>query len=150
MINPSPKLIAWLLPLAYFFHLADEYVTGFPGWFSGIFKVELSLNDFIAINVFGFTATIIIVILYSFNKVNSFVIATLGVLFFVNGIIHIVATIFTVSYSPGTISGLIFYLPLGYLVYKSIFPLLPEKQRSFSVVVGIFVQIIVAVVAFSI
>ena len=144
------KQISWLIPVAYLFHLADEYFTGFPDWFSRLFKVDLSLNNFIIINSIGFTATILIAILYSFNKINSFVIAVLGTLFFVNGIVHILASVFTYSYSPGTISGLIFYLPLGFLIYKNIFPLLPEKQRSLSVIVGILVQIIVSVVAFSI
>jgi len=144
------KQIAWFIPVAYLFHLADEYFTGFPDWFSRLFKVDLSLNNFIIINSIGFIVTILISLLYSFNKINSFAIAVVGTLFFINGIVHFVATVFTFGYSPGTISGLIFYLPLGYLVYKNIFPLLPEKQRSLSVIVGILVQIIVAMVAFSI
>ncbi|HSQ86563.1 MAG TPA: HXXEE domain-containing protein, partial [Desulfobacterales bacterium] len=127
-----------------------EYFTGFPDWFSQLFEVDLSLYNFIFINSLGFTATIIIAILYSFNKINYFVIAVLGTLFFINGIIHIVATILTINYSPGTITGLLFYLPIGYLVYKNIFPLLPKKQKSLSVVLGLSVQIIVAMVAFSI
>jgi len=144
------KQIAWIIPVAYLFHLADEYFTGFPDWFSQLFEVDLSLYNFIFINSLGFTATIIIAILYSFNKINNFVIAVLGTLFFINGIIHIVATILTINYSPGTITGLLFYLPIGYLVYKNIFPLLPKKQKSLSVVLGLSVQIIVAMVAFSI
>ena len=144
------KQIAWIIPVAYLFHLTDEYFTGYPDWFSQLFKVDLSLNNFIIINSIGFTATILIAILYSFNKINSFVVAVLGMLFFVNGLVHIAATVFTFSYSPGTITGLSFYLPLSYLVYKNIFPLLPENQRSLSVVVGISVQIIVAMIASSI
>ena len=144
------KQIAWIIPVAYLFHLADEYFTGFPDWFSQLFKVDLSLYNFIFINSLGFTATIIIAILYSFNKINNLFIAVLGMLFFINGIIHIVATILTINYSPGTITGLLFYLPIGYLVYKNIFPLLPKKQKSLSVVLGLSVQIIVAMVAFSI
>jgi len=144
------KQIVWIIPVAYLFHLADEYFAGFSDWFSQLFKVDLSLNNFIIINSIGFTTTVIIAILYSFNKINNFIIATLGTLFFVNGIIHIVATVFTFTYCPGTITGLFFYLPLGYLVYKSIFPLITEWQRNLSIVIGISVQIIVAMVAFSI
>jgi len=146
----KPKRIGWLIPLAYLFHLADEYFTGFPNWFSGIFKVNLSLDDFIIINSIGFSATIIITFLCTFDKVNSFIIASLGTLFFINGIIHILSSIFTLSYSPGTISGILFYLPLGYLIFKNIFPLLPEQQRSLSAVVGIFIQVVVAIIALSI
>jgi len=94
----KPKRIGWLIPLVYLFHLADEYFTGFPNWFSGTFKVNLSLDDFIIINSIGFSATIIITFLYTFDKVNSFIIASLGTLFFINGIIHILSSIFTLSY----------------------------------------------------
>jgi len=144
------KKIAWLIPLAYLLHLSDEYLTGFPNWFSGTFKVSLSLDDFIIINLTGFTAVIIIALLYTFDKVNNFILASLGTLLFINGLIHIVSSVFTLSYSPGTISGILFYLPLGYLVFKNIFPLLPEQQRSLSAVVGVLIQVVVAIVAFSI
>jgi hypothetical protein len=144
------KQIAWLIPVAYIFHLADEYFTGFSDWFSRLFSVDLSLNNFILINSIGFTATILIAILSSFNKINSFVIAVLGTLFFVNGIIHTAATIFTGSYEPGTITGIFLYLALGYLILKKNFPLVPEEQRFLSVLAGIVIQIIVSLVAFNI
>jgi hypothetical protein len=146
----TPKQIAWFIPAAYLFHLADEYFTGFHQWFSGIFDVNLSLNDFIIINSIGFAATVTAATLYSLNKLNHFVIAVLGILFFVNGIVHIAVSIFTASYSPGTISACLFYLPLGLLVYKKIFPLMPEQQRSISIAAGIIIQIVVAVIALNI
>ena len=83
------KQIALLIPLAYLFHITDEYFSEFPEWFSGIFKVNLSLNDFIIINSIGFAATIIIVFLYTLDKVHNFIIASLGTLFFINGIIQL-------------------------------------------------------------
>ncbi|MBK9096593.1 MAG: HXXEE domain-containing protein [bacterium] len=150
MINKEQKYIAWFIPAAYLFHLADEYFAGFYRWFSVIFNVNLSLNDFIIINSIGFTAAVAVATLYSLNKLNHFVIAVLSILFFVNGVVHIAASIFTASYSPGTISACLFYLPLGYLVYKKIFPLMPYQQRSISIAVGIIIQIVVAIIALNI
>ena len=148
----KPKQIAWLMPLAYMFHLLDEYFMGegFPDWFSGVFKVDLSNIDFAIINSVGLIATIVIVFLYNIDKVNSFVIAALGTLFFVNGIIHFLASLFTLSYSPGTISGILLYLPLGYLIFKNIFPLVPEEQRGLSIATGIILQVAVALIAMNI
>ena len=152
MGNIKPKQIVWLLPFAYLLHLCDEYFSGegFAKWFSGLFEVSLSINDFIIINLFGFAATLLIAILYSFKRINNFIIAALAALFFVNGLIHLAASIFTLSYSPGTITGVILYLPLGVLIFKNIFPLLPEEQRSLSVFTGAAIQILVAVIALSI
>ena len=148
----SPKQIAWLIPLFYLLHLSDEYFAGagFPLWFSGVFNVDLSGIDFIIINSIGFVATVSIVILYNFNKLNSFVIAALGTLFFINGIIHLFASLFTMSYSPGTLTGILIYLPVGLLIFKKILPLVQEEKRMLSIAAGIIIQIVVAVVALNI
>lgn len=146
----TSKHIAWLLPSAYLFHLADEYFTEFPSWFSGVFNVNLSLKDFILINSIGFTITTIIALLYSFKKINIFIIVVFGILFFINGVVHIAASIITFTYSPGTVSAIIFYLPISYLVYKIIFPLIPEYQRGMSFIAGIIIQFIVAILALNI
>jgi hypothetical protein len=148
----KPKHIVWFIPTAYLAHLFDEYFSGqsLPEWFSGVFKVNLSLSDFIIINSFGLAATILIAVLYSMNKVNNFGIAALGTLFFVNGIIHPAASVLTASYSPGTITGLIIYLPLSLLIFKNFFTLLEERQRTLSIATGITIQILVAAIAFSI
>jgi hypothetical protein len=146
----SSKQIAWFLPIAYLVHLADEYFTGFSGWFSALLNVNLSVNDFILINSIGFAATVIISILYILNKANNFIIGTLGTLFFTNGLLHITASAFTLNYSPGTISGLLIYIPLGYSIFKKIFPLIPEQQRILCIGAAIAVQIFVALVALNI
>lgn len=148
----NPKQIVWLLPASYLIHILEEYFSGagFLVWFSGVFNVDLSNTNFIIINSFGFAITITVVILYNFNKLNNFVIGVLGSLFFVNGIIHFLASLLTASYSPGTISGVLLYLPLGYLTFKKIFPLIPQEQRVLSFTAGVIIQVIVALVAMNI
>jgi len=152
MNKMKPKHIAWLLPVAYLVHIFDEYVsgTGFHNWFSEIFKINLSVTDFVVINSFGFTATVIIVILYSSGKINNFIIAALGSLFFINGLIHLAASVLTSTYSPGTISGLAIYLPLGFLIFKNIFPLVPEQQRGMAVAAGLIIQLAVTLIALNV
>jgi hypothetical protein len=112
--------------------------------------VSLSIGDFLIINSFGFIIILIIVLLYNSGKVPHLIIASLGTLFFINGIVHICASIATARLSPGTISGLLIYLPLGYLVFKNILPLIPESQRYWPVIAGIFLQIAVAFIALNI
>ena len=81
MGNIKPKQIVWLLPFAYLLHLCDEYFSGegFAKWFSALFKVSLSVDDFIIINLFGFAATLLIAILYSFEKINNLHLPVLSV-----------------------------------------------------------------------
>lgn len=147
----KPKQIAWLIPPAYLLHLIDEYFSGagFNNWYSSVFQVDLSVIDFITINSVGFAATLLIIILYSFNKTNVFLIAMLGSLFFINGLVHPIVSIVTATYSPGTLTGVLIYLPLGFLIFKKVFPLLPEKQRSLSIVTGFVIQLVVSFIAFN-
>jgi len=93
---------------------------------------------------------VVVAILYNMHKINDFILAVLGSLFFVNGLIHLAATVITSTYSPGTISGVIFNIPLGVLIFKMIFPRLPEQQRSIAFTTGIIIRIVVTVIAFNI
>jgi hypothetical protein len=148
----KPKHIAWFLPAAYLLHLLDEYFigAGFAGWFSMLFKASLSESNFIVINAAGLTIVLLIAILYTLGKANNIVLATVGSLFFINGIIHPLVSFLTATFSPGTITGVIIYLPFGLIVFIKIFPLLQEQQRMFSVVLAIALQILVSVVALNI
>lgn len=152
MTKFTPKHIAWFIPLAYLLHLADEYFSGegFHNWFSGVFGVSLSLSDFILINTIGLTIMFTIAILYSKQLVSDIFLALPGTLFFINGLVHILASAFTFSYSPGLLSSVIIYLPLGYIIFKKIFPLIPQQKRLFIFAVGIIIQIVVAVIALNI
>jgi len=146
------KYIAWFLPVAFLLHLLDEYFigAGFAGWFSMLFKASLSESNFIVINAAGFAIVLIIAILYTIGKVNNFVLATVGSLFFINGIIHPLASFLSATFSPGTITGVIIYLPFGLIVFIKIYPLLQEQQRMFSVILAIALQILVSVIALNI
>ena len=146
------KYIAWFLPVAFLLHLLDEYFigAGFAGWFSILFKASLSEINFLVINAVGFITVLIIAILYTFGKANNFVLATVGSLFFINGIIHPLASFLTATFSPGTITGVIIYLPFGLLVFIKIFPLLQEQQRMLSIILAITLQILVSVIALNI
>ena len=146
------KYISWIIPIGYLLHLLDEYFVGdgFASWFSEMMKVDLSSTDFIIINSFGLAAVVLIVILYNLGKLKEFFIAALGVLFFINGIVHITASLLSFSYSPGTFTSFVFYLPIGFIVIKNFFPLLPEQQRILSIITGAALQVIVAIVALNI
>ncbi len=148
----TPKHIAWFLPIAYLIHLIDKYFCGegFHNWFSEMFNASLLLNDFIIINAFGLSSVSLITVLCTLKKVSHFIIAAIGSLFFINEIIHIAASVLTLSCSPGTIPGLLVYLPLGLLMYKKIFPLIPHPQQIWVVGGGLLFQVIVAGVACSI
>jgi hypothetical protein len=145
----SPNQIAVLLPLTLLAHQLEEYFGGFPLWYSNLLDAQLSNQDFIMINGVGLFIIAGFSLSYLINK-NNLILAALGTLIFVNGIIHLMLSIFTLSYSPGVISGVILFLPLGTGIYKRILPELKDRDKIAAISIGILFLIFVSMIAMNI
>ena len=145
----SPNQMAWLLPLILLIHQSEEYFYQFPLWFSNLFDANLSSQDFILINGIGLFVITVLTLFYIIHK-NNFILVALGTLVFVNGIIHLLLSLYTFSYSPGTISGVVLFIPLGWIILKRISPQLPVNERIISIASGIIILLIVSMIAMNI
>jgi len=143
---PSANQIAWLIPVTFLVHQIEEYLGQFPLWFSELLNAQLSNQDFIIINAAGLFVFTVFSLSYLFNR-NNVILAALGTLIFVNGISHLLLSVFTLTYSPGTISGIVLFIPLGSIIFKKIFPKLSEGERVTAMALGIFVLFIVSMIA---
>ena len=149
MKAPSPNQMAWLLPATILVHQLEEYFGQFPLWFSNLLNAELSNQDFILINGVGLFVFTAFALSYIFNK-NNLILVAMGTLVFVNGIIHLLLSILTFSYSPGAISGVVLFVPLGIIIFMKILPKLRESERIMAIGIGIFVLFSVSMVAVNI
>ena len=147
MKDLSPGILAWILPIGFFLHQLEEYFGGFLEWYPSVMNATLSQEDFIIINSIGLSIVVLFAITYNLGVRNNFVFVVIGTLLFVNGIVHILATLFTWTYSPGVISGVVILLPLGRIVYRKMYPELPENQRIPSISIGILLLFIVSMIA---
>jgi len=145
----SADQIAGLLPATLLVHQMEEYFGRFPLWYSNLLNAQLSNQDFIIINGIGLFLITLIALSYLFNK-NNMILVTLGTLVFVNGIVHLLLSIFTFSYSPGTISGVVLFLPLGTIIFKKILPQLPKHERIIAISAGIIGLFSVSMIAMNI
>jgi hypothetical protein len=145
----SPNQTAMLLPLSLLAHQLEEYFGKFPIWYSNLLDAQLSDQDFIMINVIGLLLISGFSLSYFFNK-NNLILVALGTLIFVNGIIHLVLSIFTLSYSPGVISGVILFLPLGTSIYLRILPKLEKKEKIAAISIGLLLLFSVSMIAMNI
>ena len=75
------------------------------------------------------------------------IMVALGTLVFVNGIVHLLLSVLTLTYSPGTISGVVLYIPLGRIIYKQILPLLSDQEKTLSIVSGVLILVLVSIIA---
>ena len=69
---------------------------------------------------------------------------------FINGLLHPLSSLVSASYSPGTISGVFLYVPLGFLALKRIILELSVGQRNTGITAGILIHLVVVVLALTI
>jgi len=146
------RFLVWLLPLSYALHIIEEYYggEGLPIWLSDFINVDISNLDFIIINSIALSIVILFSIYHSFYKQNNLLFLALTALFFINGIVHLASSFFSYTYSPGTVTGVLLYLPIGVFLYTKIRLLLTARERSTGIALGIFIHLVVFIVALNI
>jgi hypothetical protein len=111
---------AWLLPAAYVCHVVEEAFGGhgLMEWMAAGGGVQLSLGEFIGVNVIG--ASILCLVAWAARRWRSWQwpLVSGAAIFLTNGIWHILVCVTTRSYIPGVWTGLFLYMPLGgFLLY---------------------------------
>ena len=108
---------AMLLPVAFLLHLAEEWFGGLPAWTLIAPGGEVSPERFLLINAIAF-------LLFGIGTLAAFHYpsmawfgASFAALVGLNGALHTLATLGLGYYSPGTVTGLLLYIPLRVLSY---------------------------------
>lgn len=71
-----------------------------------------------------------------------------GTVVLINGLVHGVASIVTVSYSPGLISGLLLFIPLGAITLHRGWTRVNRRTVLAGVIVGVVMHAVVVLLAF--
>ena len=104
----------WLFPLAYGAHIVDELWSGvgFPSWISELTGAQLTVERFVSLNTMAFVVMVVLVVLGRWWRPE--VILVLGTVIFVNGLLHVGLSVVTWTHSPGLLTSLLAWLPLGW------------------------------------
>ena len=140
-----------LLPLAYVAHLCEEWWggPGFSAWTHAVLGAEVSPDRFILINAVALPLFVIGTVYAIRNNRFAWLAAALAALLVLNGALHLLATVGFATYSPGTVTGVLLYLPLGGLVLWHMSRRLPGPVFARAVLAGIVAHALVAVAAFA-
>lgn len=113
--SKTVPLWTWLFPTTYVAHIAEEYWggPGFPAWVSQFANIPLSVELFLWLNAVGLAGMIICVLIARTNPGTAGLLICLATVELVNGILHTVLSVLTASYSPGAVTGLLLWVPLG-------------------------------------
>lgn len=144
---------AWtlLFPLTYALHVAEEYWGGesFWRWASRVSGVSLSEAEFVAINAVGLAVVTVVAFSAALSaRVARVGVPALGTIVAVNGSLHLVASLVTTSYSPGVVTGLVLWLPLGVHALRRAWRELSGAEFAAGVLVGLAAHATVSLVAF--
>lgn len=143
---PLP-LWPWLFPLTYAAHIAEEYGGGFYLWLSRVAGVPLSRADFIALNAVAFVVMTAVVIAAVWRPETRWLMAALGTVVLVNGSVHVIASAATRTYSPGVVTGVLLWIPLGAFTLRRAAGDLSRRRLIAGIVVGLAMHAIVSALA---
>ena len=145
---PAPRIVA-LLPLAYMVHLVEEWVGGFSAWTATVLGREVSPERFIIINTVALSLVCIGVAAALRSPRFSWFSVLFAALIVLNGVLHCLATVSFGAYSPGTLTGLLIYLPLGSFVLYASASNMPRGVYDIAMLSGFLIHGLVALVAFA-
>ena len=139
----------WLFPATYLVHITEELMAGggFPAWASRQTGLALTASRFVLINGVALAVMLIWSVLAWRRRSFLWLGVTLGVIVGINGVLHAVASLATRSYSPGAVSGVVLWIPLGTLAVHVGWCLVRPKVFWTAVILGLVVQGLVVVVA---
>ena len=143
----DPRL-AWLLPLAYAFHILEEWFGGFPEWIALVVGSPLPRASFIVISAIAMAAMIVATRAATASERYAWAGVAVATILLVNALTHALGTVVTGTYSPGMTTALLLYVPLAGLVLQRA---VSQAQRSVfrtGLVTGIGVHALVFVVAY--
>ena len=139
---------AWLFPLTYLAHIAEEYWGGFPAWIARFWGVESSVANFLSWNVGALVLMCVGVGLVLATKSYRWLLVSFGTVVLINGVVHTVASVATWSYSPGTVSGLLLYVPLGLFTLRRAKRSVNARTMRAGIIVGVVMHAVVVLLSF--
>ncbi|HEY0375363.1 MAG TPA: HXXEE domain-containing protein [Pyrinomonadaceae bacterium] len=139
---------AWLFPVTYLAHIAEEYWGGFPAWIARFWGVESSSANFLAWNGGALAMMCVGVVLVLVTKSYRWLLVSFGTTVLINGFVHTLASVATWSYSPGLVSGLLFFIPLGLFTLRRARRSVNARTMRAGLIVGVLMHVGVVLLAF--
>ena len=138
------------LPISFLAHIAEEWWggPGFPAWTQNTLGVAVSPTRLILMNGSGLLLMTLSVIAALREPRTAWLAAAFAAMITVNGLLHAIATGAYSVYSPGTITGLLVFVPVGSLTLWSMSRCLPRYQFVLAALGGVAFHALVLLITF--
>ena len=139
----------WLFPASYALHIAEEGRAGerFYRWIGRVTGREVSPGVFAGVNLACEAAMVVAVHRALAREDAAWVVPALGTITAISGIGHLAGSAATRSYSPGTVSGIGLWAPLGVFAVVRSRQLLPRPVWRRGIMAGALILGSVALLA---
>jgi len=143
--RPWPGAWGWAYPATYALHLLEELWggEGFTAWLARVAGIELTTRQFLNWNALALLSMTLGVALTLRFRTLRWLLLAYGVAFLLNALSHLAASLYTLSYSPGLLSSLLLWLPLGALTLVYFRPTLTRRGRRAGLLVGLLMHAVV-------
>lgn len=142
----------WLLalPASYLAHLGEEWWggEGFASWTARVVGAPVSETRLIVVNSIAAPLFVLGTVLAITKPSWAWFIVTFGAIVLINGLLHLLGSAGTWSYSPGVITGTALYLPLGGIALRLGRARSSDASFWTAVALGVAIHAVVAIVAF--
>ena len=138
-----------LFPLTYLVHIAEEYWGG-NGYSTYLLKqhgVDLSPARFLTLQSLGLTLMVVGILLAMILGFPKRMLAILGGVVLVNGLVHTGRSISGSLYEPGLITSLILWIPLGGVTLLTLGRTLPARNFLLAALTGAAISGLVEVIS---
>jgi hypothetical protein len=142
----DPPLL-WLFPVSYAIHIAEEHAFGFTHWAARHLGSTMSARTLLGSNAFGLVLMIAGVRLASRNSRHAWIAVALATAVLLNALGHVAGTLASGAYSPGLLTSVVMWLPLGLLTLVRAIYQASRRTLAVGTSVGVAIQAVVTIVA---
>ncbi len=111
-VGPKSSRVFYLAPVILLAHQVEEW-PGLRQWLNRHVEPDISQSGFVALNAVGLLITVTLAAASARRKEATVILfmAWLGFLMLANGLVHLAASLAYQEYVPGTVTGVVLYLP---------------------------------------
>jgi Protein of unknown function with HXXEE motif len=148
--RPGPWWLL-LLSISYLLHLGEEWWggEGFAEWTARAVGSPVSTTRFLVLNGIVWPVFSLLTVAAILRPRLAWFPATFATVVLVNATLHALGTVATSSYSPGLVTGLLLYLPVGTATLSFVRRVVTPRSFLLAVLLGILIHAFVIVLAFA-
>jgi len=119
--SPTGRWV-WLFPLAYGLHIAEEYAFHFPAYVASVSGRHISNSQFLFLNAVFWLLVVAATVVVIVRPSQAWLVITLAAVLGINAAVHLLGSVVTATYSPGTVTAAVLYVPLVVYALRRVLP----------------------------